>query len=366
MSSLLNAQCPSCQTCFSVAPAQLKQVKARCGHCQHVFLIHEHLLDLESEASANTVAYKHPTTNQLKNSANQQSESVESDTLIDNDKAQISSQNNDWTYHSLDEMDAWLSEPNTSSVDNIIQGAHSKDNTSKGVTPKVHLKAAAQPKTIKENLQDTSEKNLSSSTQQAQEPTTDLSQLLTDMGVPSSDDTNTSHSTQNRSPYSSQAMSAQTQNPAALVLWLSGCLVLVMLLFAQYVIFNLETLIKDPEHAARLQAVCAVAVCSLPRADVTALNITNLNVEPSRIQADNKFSDIEAWLVNQSMQQQLLPTLKVSIYSTDRLIGEFVAMPGDYLASPQNLLTAEQTKPLMFTIPITHERISQVTIDPIY
>ena len=369
MISLIKTQCPACHTRFSLAPAQLNkaEAKARCGSCQHIFLVNEHLVDSVSEPLNKAASAQRPTTVNIQKPINQQGDCLDSDTLIDDDMSPAERQDNTAEYTSLAEMEAWLSQPNSSSVDHIIKNSRSQNNSSKIITQKATHPTEPKSNITTDKALDADEKNVSRSTSQTQIPNTDLSQLLTNMGVPTPNNPTVIYSEEKNGHHSHRSsMQAQAQNPAALVLWLSGCLVLVMLLFAQYVIFNLETLIKNPDQAARLQAFCKVAVCSLPSADLATLNITNLNVKPSNIKAANEFSDIEAWLVNQSIQPQLLPSLKVSIYSADDLIGEFIAMPGDYLASPENLLTAEQIKPFMFTIPITHEQISQITIDPIY
>lgn len=372
MSSLIKTQCPACHTRFSLAPAQLNtaDAKARCGNCQQTFLVNEHLIDIADEPLTKAASGHRPAVTNIQKTVNQHNDFLSSDTLIDDDIPSTEIQDNHAEDHSLAELDAWLLQPNSTSVENILQNARSKSHSSK-ITTQMASKAAhttaSKAETVTNHASENDKRSVGRSTNIESVSDTDLSQLLTDMGMPKPDESKALNSKQSSSHYASNAaVQAQTQNPAALLLWLSGCLVLVMLLFAQYVIFNLETLIKNPEHAARLQAVCAVAACSLPSADLAALNISNLKVEPSNIKAANAFSDIEAWLVNQSVQPQLLPSLKVSIYGTDSLIGEFIAMPGDYLASPQNLLTAEQIKPLMFTIPITHEQISKITIDPIY
>ena len=156
------------------------------------------------------------------------------------------------------------------------------------------------------------------------------------------------------------------QRIIAAILWIAGCSVLILLLLAQYVIFNLNTLMKTPEHAARLQAICSMAACSLPYADITALSTTDPTYRASRIAAAAEFSDIEVNLVNQSAQAQLLPDLKVRIYKNDAIIGEFIAAPKDYVLGAQQQLNAMRSQPLMFTVPIAASQISKVTIDVIY
>lgn len=152
----------------------------------------------------------------------------------------------------------------------------------------------------------------------------------------------------------------------ASLLWTLGCLVLALLLFAQYVIFNLETLVKNPAHAERLQTICTIAACSLPSADLSALTITELNHKPSQIKKTGTFSEVSATLNNQSPQAQLYPNVKVSVYGTDALLGEFIAAPDDYLLSTQNQIAAASRRQLLFTIPVANAQIREVRINPIY
>ncbi len=137
-------------------------------------------------------------------------------------------------------------------------------------------------------------------------------------------------------------------------------------MLAQYVIFNLENLVKNPAHAERLQAICSVAACSLPSADLTALTITNINHKSSRIKTTGTHSDVSATLNNQSEKAQLYPNVKVSVYGKNDLIGEFIATPADYLLSKQSQLTANSRQQLLFTIPVGNAQIREVTINPLY
>ncbi|WLP95431.1 zinc-ribbon and DUF3426 domain-containing protein [Psychrobacter sp. M13] len=160
--------------------------------------------------------------------------------------------------------------------------------------------------------------------------------------------------------------SRSASTPVATLLWIAGCAVLILLLIAQYIIFNLNTLIKNPVHAKRLQAICSVVVCGLPNADLSALNTTQLSIRRSRVNTYADFSDLQAELVNSSAQAQLLPNLKVSVYSEAGLLGAFIATPGDYLLSNQSQLGGEQSLGIMFTIPLSAQKINSFTIEPIY
>ena len=195
---------------------------------------------------------------------------------------------------------------------------------------------------------------------------TDLSALLASMGVSIKDEDNTQAARLKRQQAQAKFSPTPTKRSLASLLWTLGCLVLALLLFAQYVIFNLDNLVKNPAHAERLQKVCAIAACSLPSANLAALSTSDITHRPSRIKTADTFSDISITLNNQSTQAQLLPYVKVSIYGSEALIGEFIAGPQDYLFSTQSQLGATSRKQLLFTIPVAHAQIDKVNAKPIY
>lgn len=396
MTTLIKTQCPSCQAYFSLPQSQLNErdAKARCGRCQQVFLVNENLvvsgddrLPNDSTSSSNEVSNNSP-------SDQKDDDSASSDDLIYDDMPTDDLDESNSDYDPLHEMSAWFSELDTTQIDSIQADSeqtpfvdtnfsihHDKQKTSFEETDYIvntnpqhsvsSTSANNKNASIKNNnTSDDSdnawlEKLLNEQKDNANstESETDLSQLLASMGVPIRDHGQIG-STQDQSRIHPKQTRVRTS--AASVLWLIGCLVLMMLLFAQYVIFNLNDIVKNPAHAERLQAVCAVAACSLPSADITTFEITNITYKPSEIKADDMFSDIGATLGNQSKKAQLLPSLKVSIYNNNELIGEFIATPEDYLVSKQKFLSAEQNKSFLFTVPIANNRISQVTVDPIY
>lgn len=196
---------------------------------------------------------------------------------------------------------------------------------------------------------------------------TDLSQLLLSMGVSFKEEDSSNNAAH---PKKMQTQDKFSPTPArrsiASLLWLFGCLVLTLLLFAQYVIFNLDNLVKNSAYAESLQAICSIAACSLPSADLTALTMSDVKHQPSRIKAANTFSDVSVTLNNKSPQAQLYPHIKVSVYSTNALIGEFIAAPNEYLLSTQSQLGAESRRQLLFTVPVANPQINKFDISPIY
>ncbi len=362
MTAVVKTQCPSCQAYFSVPQAQLNEpnARARCGRCQQIFLVNNHLVvyDDEQLTTNNVIINSHnqvpqSTENRLKNKiySNKQDDIFSSDALIYDDMPVDQLEDTSVEHRSSDEMDAWFSPLDTMSI-----------------TAPPNSEPSHQTITIDDSSNVWLEKLLEEQN----------SVIDTSTSIHTDNDTSTNiaalpnnHSNLNPKPMGKAQPRAypvqnRLQTSAATVLWIAGCLVLVMLLFAQYVIFNLNHLIKNPAHAARLQAVCTIVACSLPSADMTTLGINNLMYRPSEIKVATEFSDISASLANQSVQAQLLPSLKVSIYDDSSLIGEFIALPKDYLASTQHRLLAEDSQSVMFTVPVASNQISQVIIDPIY
>lgn len=418
MQTLIKTKCPSCKTYLSVPQSQLNErdAKVRCERCQQIYLINNNLVvpsdatPIANDSKINIDKQKFNRVTETKASSKDQNDSLCNDNLIYDDMPIDESDHTDTKYDSLDDMEPWFSlldaMPSTSSKDNkqpntvLSKNSIENDELDSLVVRSDYIAKTSFQSTMSSAAANDINASVSTTNHRSDnengwleklleeqddsdnthidnpKSTTDLSKLLASMGVPPNDqkplnrhaksnDLN-SYSQTHKRPARSYPAQNRVQASAASVLWLAGCLVLVMLLFAQYVIFNLDHLVKNPAHAARLQAVCAIAVCSLPSADLTAFDVTDLVHRPSEIKAANGFSDISAILVNQSTKAQLLPTLKVGIYSSEVLVGEFLALPEDYLVSKQHRLPAEQNKPLMFTVPITDNQISRITIDPIY
>lgn len=459
MTTPIKTQCPHCHTPFNLPHAQLNQAdtKARCGRCQHVFLVNEHLIvsannqpELTDKAIKNkkTVLDKKldkkrvnkSTTDHnsqpLRPSKETDSDDLGDDVLIHDDMEIDETPDAITEYGSLDEMDAWLSQLEGSHSNNANHvnsaddatsinksndthttesvsadsNADTRPNTNKAPTPptiapnsapesSTHVDTVAAPAANSPQLpsiatvssaaanniharvtatsgQNTDEnawletllkeQNDSDTSAVNNQDNTDLSQLLIDMGIAAADEEKINQARTSKIQARLQLSATSTQNSIATALWAAGCLVLMLLLLAQYVIFNLNTLVKNPAVATKLQAICSSAACSLPHADINAFTMTNLAHRPSRVQLAPVSIDIQADFVNASTQAQLLPSFKVSIYGSDDLIGEFIAQPKDYLLSNESQIAAESSKSVMFTVPIAANKISQLMIVPIY
>ena len=430
MTTPIKTQCPHCQACFKIQQTQLNKVNATvsCDQCQQSFLVNKHLI-LTADAVSTSAIQKNTTTdiNTLADSnrhsaqtadnhhKNQHaagaakslltpphSKNISSDTLIEDDLIHDGLIYDDMDsdepeesvleYDSLDSMDAWLTQASnmnnsgyTSTADNQPTSNLSKktdknnassvkvssDATTENSSSAQMALSSAAANDIHANVDDTADNSWlekllkeQNKSEEVRQDDTDLSQLLLDMGVPLKDEAPTAEE-RVRKAQAKFTPTPQRRSIASL-LWTLGCLVLALLLFAQYVIFNLETLMKNPVHAERLQSVCAVAACSLPSADLTAFTITNLNHKSSKIKMDGKSSDVSATLNNQSAKAQLYPNIKVSVYGANDMIGEFIATPADYLLSKQSQLAADSSRNILFTIPVANRQIREVTISPLY
>ncbi|KRG36439.1 DUF3426 domain-containing protein [Psychrobacter sp. P11G3] len=424
MTTPIKTQCPHCQACYSVKQTQLNQVNATisCDRCQQSFLVNKHLV-VNSEViqkptpqkniPAQQKAQTQPISNEQKTSTNSNqhkpqnvpnrptssiSKKKSSDTLIHDDliydDMDIDEPEEDvQEYDSLDNMDAWLTQASNTSPSAATTEkpkAPSSKETIKTSNPSTKkpsantISASASASASTQNMLSSAAANdihanvessdnnswlqklLEEQNQDKETPPddTDLSQLLSDMGVPVKDEDPAADDRLRKT----QLLFAPTQTTRSIasLLWILGCLVLALLLAAQYVIFNLENLVKNPAYAQRLQSICSVAACSLPSADLSALTISNTFHRSSQIKTAGTFSDIGATLSNGSSQAQLYPNVKISVYGRNELIGEFIADPNDYLLGKQSQLATNTDRQLLFTIPVANAQIRDITMTALY
>ena len=321
------------------------------------------------------------------------------DELIHDDMEIEDFEEEDLEYGSLDSMDAWLTQATDNNPTAIKdKNIHSAKNNSKTLDKSSHLSvspvenaslvktslnedssaahvalSSAAANDIHANIDDNADESwlekLLKEQNQSEDTTkdqTDLSELLASMGVSIKNEDHTNALRVKQQQSQDKFSPTPARRSIASLLWTLGCLVLILLLFAQYVIFNLDNLVKNPAHAERLQKVCAIAACSLPSANLAALSTSDIKHQPSRIDTTSSFSDISVTLNNQSAQAQILPHIKVSVYGDHALIGAFIAAPEDYLLSTQSQLGASSRKQLLFTVPVAHAQISKVSVEPIY
>lgn len=475
MTLSIQTRCPQCYSLFDVLEEQLDQVdvKGRCGQCQQVFLVNDHLVVsndsqpamLENDFANNTSNFQNSINNiEGRGSYNFASviyriashsclgidtdisistNAINATTKTQTDKANKKSvkqprvnhvqhsDENDLEAAALDSFNAWQTPINkTTHNDDLATNSKrqlvdkvNKTSFDKAVASAIDAKASTAAALI--HAEPARPASLNTDKTQAKSatvtrPTTDngiddydLTNDSINNGVASSIDNNSDEKAGNSklldklvkneqslseiSPsvthlthlltnkttildyqpslgqnYNNQTLDrvqptvTSTSTPVATLLWIAGCAVLILLLMAQYVIFNLNTLIKNPVHANRLQMVCSIVICGLPNADLSAFNTTQLSIRRSKVNTSSDFSDLQAELINNSAQAQLFPSLKVSVYNEAGLLGAFIAMPEDYLLSNQSQLAGEKSLSIMFTVPVSAQKINRFTIEPLY
>lgn len=343
-------ECPNCQTRFSLpeSAAVDPTSKLRCGQCQHVFELQQGLV------------------------AEQPTE--EDDFLIhDNMAIDDDDSLSDAELDSLDSLSAWVdqqvNEINTQQSSGT-DGLPSDSSTTRPVSADDQSPTADEDESWLESLlrEDKQKKDNKKKTT----TDTNLAELLDDYGI---ETLNQNHAAPtnfverinarfNKSPTTQQL--ATKKSPMVTLLWTLGCGLLLLLLFAQYILFNLDSLVKNPKHAQHLQSFCAVLSCQLPNADIQAFAISHLNYRASKVSNSSTHTDIMAAINNHSQIPQLYPNLKVSIWNGNALHGEFIAEPKDYIGTSHRQLNSEQPKLFMFTVPTPHTDISHVEITPFY
>ena len=399
MTTPIKTQCPHCHTIFNIKKTQLDEKTASicCEHCQQMFLVNSNLIvtaDIDSQHINTALSHKKASISVTSNADDD--DILIHDDMIHDDMDIDTSDDKNLEYDSLDSMDAWLTQA-TDNNHSATQSASSQKNTTKksdrysdvstdifeenfasATTPnyspssaQVALSSAA-ANSIHASIDNTTDgswlEKLLKEQNQGEEVSnndTDLSQLLLDMGIDFKEENDqAAHS--KRLQAQAKFSPTPSRRSMASLLWTLGCLVLTLLLFAQYVMFNLNTLVKNPVHARRLQTLCSIASCSLPSADLSAFSVIDTKYQASRINTKASFSDISAAINNQSLQAQLYPHIKVSVYGVNELIGEFIAAPEQYLVGKQSQLAANSRKQILFTVPVANTQISKVAINLIY
>ncbi|MDN6307131.1 DUF3426 domain-containing protein [Psychrobacter sp.] len=351
MTTSIKTQCPHCQAYSEVRQNQLDHINTsvKCDHCLQRFLINKHLVVAPEKITASSVNADLTTHSLSSHSSKPSQTTIKAGfNSVNQSNTDINGPTEDFSeYDSLNTMDAWLTQESNTNHSNNVSVA----NTHKNIDDKVGSPW----------LEQYFEKKHHENTAQSK---ADLSQILLDMGVPFTEKYNTDDERLNN--IQATYTPTPTKYSAITILWVFGCLILVLLLLAQYVIFHLETLVKHPAHADRLHTICSVAACSLPNADLNSFTITGIKHQTSQIRTQGTYSDVSATINNQDDKAQLYPNIKVSVYGSNDLIGEFIAAPDDYLLGNQRQLTANNRQQVMFTIPVANTQISNVTVAPIY
>lgn len=149
------------------------------------------------------------------------------------------------------------------------------------------------------------------------------------------------------------------------IIWGLGSLLLVFLLAAQYIIFNIDTLITSKANAPVLSNIChKIPACQLPIADTGLIDVQMLALAHSSKQAGQ--TDLVFTLTNTTDNNIVYPSVKVSLRSGNTILAQTLLTPTDYLEAGNNYLMPHQIKPVKLRIDFPKTKVQAANIELIY
>ena len=149
------------------------------------------------------------------------------------------------------------------------------------------------------------------------------------------------------------------------IVWGLGSLLLVFLLAAQYIIFNIDTLITSKANAAVLSNIChKIPACQLPIADTGLIDVQMLALAHSSKQAGQ--TDMIFTLTNTTDNNIIYPSVKVSLRNGNTILAQTLLTPSHYLEAGNNYLMPHQIKPVKLRIDFPKTKVQAANIELIY
>ena len=149
------------------------------------------------------------------------------------------------------------------------------------------------------------------------------------------------------------------------IIWGLGSLLLVFLLAAQYIIFNIDTLITSKANAAVLSNIChKIPACQLPIADTGLIDVQMLALAHSSKQAGK--TDMIFTLTNTTDNNIIYPSVKVSLRSGNTILAQTLLTPSHYLEAGNNYLMPHQIQPVKLRIDFPKTKVHAANIELIY
>ena len=162
---------------------------------------------------------------------------------------------------------------------------------------------------------------------------------------------------------SQQSLNAKIFNMG--IIWGLGSLLLIFVLAAQYIIFNINTLITSTTNAALLSTIChKIPACQLPLADTELIDVQMLALAHSSKQAGQ--TDLVFTLTNTTDNNIVYPSVKVSLRSGNTILAQTLLTPTDYLEAGNNYLMPHQIKPIKLRIDFPKTKVQAANIELIY
>ena len=149
------------------------------------------------------------------------------------------------------------------------------------------------------------------------------------------------------------------------IVWGLGSLLLIFVLAAQYIIFNIDTLITSKANAALLSTIChKIPACQLPIADTGLIDVQMLALAHSSKQAGQ--TDVVFTLTNTTDNNIIYPSVKVSLRSGNTILAQTLLTPSHYLEAGNNYLMPHQIKPVKLRIDFPKTKVQAANIELVY
>lgn len=162
---------------------------------------------------------------------------------------------------------------------------------------------------------------------------------------------------------SQQALNAKFFNMG--IIWGLGSLLLIFVLAAQYIIFNINTLITSKTNAAVLSTIChKIPACQLPLADTELIDVQMLALDHSSKQA--RQTDVVFTLTNTTDNNIIYPSVKVSLRNGNTILAQTLLTPSHYLEAGNNYLMPHQIKPIKLRIDFPKAQVQAANIELVY
>ena len=162
---------------------------------------------------------------------------------------------------------------------------------------------------------------------------------------------------------SQQSLNAKSFNMG--IVWGLGSLLLIFLLAAQYIIFNINTLITSKANAALLSTIChKIPACQLPLADTKLIDVQMVALAHSSKQAGQ--TDVVFTLTNTTDNNIIYPSVKVSLRNGNTILAQTLLTPSHYLEAGNNYLMPHQIKPIKLRIDFPKTKVQAANIELVY
>ncbi len=354
-------QCPHCQTIYPVPESKATDpnARAKCANCQNKFVVSANLIKQPAQASQQNVNQQTPTEQGGDDKISLpkipiKHKKAKKNTPIDDGLIHDDMSGNDNV--DLSDID--------SELDNFIKQSINTQPTTQNNAPSANAQHNNDEAWLNDLLKDN---NTNIETAGAAASDNDVLSELSDEDLTTliptapkeSPDEILQKINQRISHNPTQEQLVTRRSSARNIAWGVGCVLMLILLGAQYVFFNGDAIAKT-NNAPMVNSLCQNCLPSAdPSAFATTYRLQNLGTQTRMI----------GTLSNQSTTDQLYPNLKITLIGDTGVVGDMALAPKDYLAFPQRLIQPYQDgqdNRFMLTFNYPSDNIKAISIEPFY